>query len=265
MQYKMIVLDLDDTLLDEGRRVSSRTKRVLNNLKNDGIMIVIATGRMYCSALPYMKQIGLSGMMITYNGAYIKDTSSGELFYHQPIAEETARNIIEEAEDANLHLNLYIDDRLFVEELNEYSQLYEEITGISSEAVGKLSKYIYDDPTKLLIIEKDRSKQQYYQNYFREKYQLEMEVTESKSFFIEFMDCGVSKGKAVEILAGEHGFKLSEVIAIGDNWNDLDMIRTAGLGIAMENAPDDLKREADMIAPFCHQEGVAAVLEDIFT
>lgn len=264
MKYKLVVLDLDDTLLDKEHRVPDRTKKILNKLETRGIKIVIATGRMHCSAVPYMEQIGLSGLMITYNGAYIKDTSDETLFYHQPIKKNTALNIIKEAEEAGLHINLYIDDRLFVKEQNEYCQLYEDITGIRAEVVGNLSDYIYDDPTKLLIITKDRDKQQYYQKYFREKYQVGLEVTESKSYFIEFMSRGVSKGKAVEIVADKFSLDLAEVIAIGDSWNDLEMIKTAGLGIAMENAVDEVKKEADMIAPLHHQEGVACILSDIF-
>jgi len=264
MQYKMVVLDLDDTLLNKEHRISHQTIDTLELLKSRGVEIVVATGRMYCSALPYIKQLGLIGSMITYNGAYIKDVEKNEVIFHQPIELNIAKEILLEAEAADLYTNIYIDDKLYVKELGPESDLYEKISRVDAIPVGKLSEFISEVPTKLLIVEEDLDKNQHYRNLFKEKYRDSVEVTESKAFFIEFMAKDVSKGKAIKIVADNLNVNLKEIIAIGDSWNDIEMIKTAGLGIAMGNAPDGVKKHADMIADTHDNEGVSNILTEIY-
>jgi len=264
MDYKMVLVDLDDTLLDSKQNITEKTVETINQLVKMGVKIVIATGRMYCSALPYIRKLNLSGEMICYNGAYIRDVESGSVICHQPIDLAFAEDIISETEKADLFLNLYLDDELYVSERNEKSELYREISSIEPKPVGKLSEFITKAPTKLLIIEKDKEKLQKYLSYFKDKYRSVLEITQSKLFFIEFMDKAVSKGNALKILSERHGISLDEVIAIGDSYNDIPMIKTAGTGIAVGNAPLDVKKEADLIAGNHDKEGVSTILAEIF-
>ncbi len=264
MQYKMVVLDLDDTLLNKEHSISQKTINTLEKLKNKGVEVVVATGRMYCSALPYIKQLGLFGSMITYNGAYIRDVEEDELVFHQPIELNVAREILKDAEEAGLYANIYIDDNLFVNELGPESDLYKKISRVDAIPVGKLSEYISQAPTKLLIVEEDLEKNQHYRELFKEKYKDVVEVTESKAFFIEFMAKNVSKGHAIKVVANNLNIGLDEIIAIGDSWNDIEMLQTAGLGIAMGNAPDGVKKHADMIADDHDNEGVSSILTEIY-
>ncbi|MFW6022250.1 MAG: Cof-type HAD-IIB family hydrolase [Halanaerobiaceae bacterium] len=264
MKYKMVVLDLDDTLLDKDHTISEKTITTLNKLRDMDVEIVVATGRMYCSALPYIKQLGLVGEMITYNGAYIRDVDNDEVIYHQPIEVDIAREILKQAEEADLFCNIYIEDKIYVKQLNEKSDLYKSISGIESNPVGKLSEFIDSGTTKLLIIERDLDKAQKYKEIFKEKYGDVLEITKSKEYFIEFMARGVSKGRAIEVVADNLGISLDEVIAIGDSWNDIEMIQTAGLGIAMGNAHEDVKIHADRIADTHDKDGVSNILSEIF-
>ncbi len=264
MQYKMVVLDLDDTLLNKEHNISQKTIDTLELLKDKGIEIVVATGRMYCSALPYIKQLGLFGSMITYNGAYIKDVEKDEVIFHRPIELDIAREILIEAEEADLYANIYIDDKLYVNELGPESDLYKKISRVEAIPVGKLSEYISQAPTKLLIVERDLDKNQHYRTLFKEKYNDKVEVTESKAFFIEFMAKDVSKGNAIKVVANNLNIGLEEIIAIGDSWNDIEMLKTAGLGIAMGNAHDGVKKHADMIADAHDNEGVSNILTEIY-
>lgn len=265
MDYKMLVLDLDDTLLNKNLEISERTVKTLHRLREMGVEIVIATGRMFSSALPYIKELELTGPVINYNGAYIKEVGKDKLIYHQPIPLDIAKEVIKDSEEAGLYINVYIDDRLFVSELNEKSEIYYKTTGIQSEPVGKLSDFIFESPTKMLIIEEDRDKIQDYLSYFKEKYRGIVEVTQSKAYFIEFMANRVSKGNAIKILSERLNIPLEEIIAIGDGWNDLEMIQTAGLGIAMGNAPAGVRKEADKVAGDHDNEGVSNVLAEIFS
>jgi hypothetical protein len=264
MNYKLLVMDLDDTILDKDNSVSETTVEVITKLRNNGMQIIVATGRMLCSALPIIKQMGLSGPMITYNGAYIKDTYHNTVLYHKTIEMDHALKILDEAARNNLHINLYIDDQLYVAEENSLSRYYEETAGVKAQVVGPLTSFISKPPTKLLIIAENKEKQRKYLNYFQRKYQPLLEVTMSKSLFIEFMAPGVSKASALKIVASNLGIDLSEVIAIGDGWNDLEMIKEAGLGIAMGNSPEGVKEEADLVAPPNDKDGVSSILREIF-
>lgn len=264
MKYKLVVLDLDGTLLDDSNTISERTAADIAYICEQGIKVIIATGRMLISAMPYVQQLNLSGPVITYNGAYIKDIEQDQVIYHKPVALNVALSITEDCKREDLHLNYYEDDRLYVEEKNELSRAYELSSGVEAEEVGSLSQFAAKDPTKLLVIENDRERHQHYLKYFQNKYEGQLEITESKKHYIEFTASNVSKGNSLKFLTQKLGYKQEEVIAVGDGGNDLHMIQWAGLGVAMADAAPGVKAAADMIAPVSEEEGVAVILEKIF-
>jgi Cof subfamily protein (haloacid dehalogenase superfamily) len=265
MEYQLVALDLDDTLLDSKQRLSSEIISIINSIQEAGIKVIVATGRMLVSALPYIQKMGLSGPMITYNGAYVKDISTGMLVYHQPVRLDLAKEIIDFAVDNNLHLNLYHDDKLFVAERTEAARYYESTSGIMAREVGPLKQFISQDVTKLVIVELDQERKSHYLKMAKEKFSTQVAITESKPVYIEFMAKGVSKGVALKKVAKEMGIERKRVVAIGDNWNDLEMIKWAGLGVMMAHSSDELKEAADLIAPSTEEGGVSLLLQEIFS
>ncbi|MDI3548332.1 MAG: hypothetical protein PWR10_1984 [Halanaerobiales bacterium] len=264
MQYKLVAIDLDDTLLDRDQGLSPEAISTVRLLEDSGVKVIIATGRMLVSAMPYIKELGLSGPMITYNGAYVKNISDGTLLFHQPIRMDLAREIIDYALENDLHINIYQDDQLYVAERNRESRYYEKTSGVMARVVGSLQEFIDRDVIKLLIVELDWQRKRYYMDLLKEKFSSRVTVTESKKAYIEFMAPGVSKGRALRKVAENLGIKREEVIAIGDSWNDLEMIEWAGLGIVMEGSPEELKKEADLVALPPDRDGVPLVLKEIF-
>ena len=219
---------------------------------------------MLISALPYVEQLHLSGPVITYNGAYVKDILQDKVVYHKPVSLDLALSIIKDCKQEDLHLNYYEDDQLFVEEKNSLSRAYEISSGVDAREVGSLSQFASKDPTKLLVIENNRERHQYYLNHFRNKYSNQLEITESKKHYIEFTSRNVCKGNSLEFVARKLGYKQNEIIAVGDGGNDLHMIQWAGLGVAMANAAPEVKNAADMITSSNTEEGVAEIEEKIF-
>lgn len=264
MNYKMVVVDLDDTLLTDDHEITARTLEVINKLKKRNIKITVATGRMYRSALPYIKELGIKLPVISYNGAYVCNPLTHEVIYHKSIEKDLVNKIILEAEKENLHINVYKEDNFYIEERNEGVELYEKIAGVKGEVIGKLSEKYNDDSTKLLLVEPELKKKRQFINFFKEKYGEELEITESKNSFIELMAKGVSKGVALKNLVNSLKINQEQIIAIGNGYNDLEMINWAGLGIAVENAYKGVKKDADLIADTNNNEGVAKILEDIF-
>lgn len=263
MKYKLIALDLDNTLLDMEHKLSENTIKTIQSIQQRGYEIIIATGRMFISTLPFAQKLNLENEVISYNGALIMDVVSKEKIFQQSIELDTAREIINICNEVDLHLNIYLDDQLFVGEYNHLVKKYEKIAGIKARVVGNLHQFLKKDPTKLLVIENNREKKKKFLQMFKRKFKNKLAVTESKAKFIEFMAPGVSKGKALRFLVDKKGVKQSQVIAAGDGWNDAEMIEWAGLGIAMGNAPEEIKDKADLVAPHHDREGVARILSRI--
>ena len=263
MDYRFVVMDLDDTILNSSESINEYTLRVIERLKGRGVVFTLATGRTFSSARPYAEELNIEVPIITYNGAYIRSPEAGEPLYHRPLDIETARSIIFDAEKRGLHINFYQNDQLYVAEMNSKIRWYESIAGIKARAVGKISEFISQPPTKLLLIIDDRDRHQYFLKYFLEKYP-QLEIVESKPNLIEFDAPGVNKGKALEIVADHLDVDKEKSIGIGDSGNDLALIKEAGLGIAMGNAPDKLKRVADMVAGDHNDNGAARIMEEIF-
>ena len=261
--YKLIVIDLDNTLLNNEHQISQFNREVIKKVQAKGIEVIIATGRMYVSAQPYINELTLKTEAIVYNGAMVKDITSGQVKYHKPIDKNIARVIIEDLKREGLHINLYQHDKLYVDQDNEYKKRYEEVSGVKAQIVDNLVELDFDDPTKLLIIEDDSDKHTYYQKYLREKYGNKIDVTESTKYFIEVGAKNVNKGKTLQQISQSKGIKQEEVMAIGDSFNDIEMLKYAGTAIAMQNAAEAVKQTADIIAPHHEEDGVAKILDKL--
>lgn len=260
MQYKLIAMDMDGTLLNSDRQISARTKKALFAAKDKGVIITLATGRMYASAKPFAEELALDVPLITYNGALVKNAITEEVYRHNPIPYEVALRIVKLAESGDFHINLYLHDKLYVKEINDYTRLYMSISQMPAHPVGVLSGFFTEAPTKILIIGEavDLSK---LAKMIKQEIGNEVEVTKSHTNFLEVMSYKSNKGRALEELVAEWGITSSEVMAFGDNYNDLMMIKYAGLGVAMGNAPAEVREMADLVADTNDQEGLAKVIE----
>jgi HAD superfamily hydrolase (TIGR01484 family) len=113
--YKLIAVDMDDTLLDNSIQISPRTREVLQKSVAQGVKVTIATGRMYCSALPFARQLGLNVPLITYNGALIKNSLSGEILLHHPVDSNLALEVLAFFKAHDWYIQSYVDDVLYVD------------------------------------------------------------------------------------------------------------------------------------------------------
>ena len=263
MDYKMIAIDLDDTLLGSDNQISQRTKQVIKQAQDQGVKVVIATGRMHASALPYAKELNLKGAMITYNGALIKDVNNGTIIEHKPVDLDLTKEISNYVQENNLHLNLYFDDILYVNRYSKEAKYYEDLAGVKAVLIKEGLENFVDQPsTKLIIVNNDEGKVQEILADVKSKFSDQLHITLSKSRFVEIMNSEVNKGQAVADLAQEFGYQAEEIITIGDSYNDREMLEYAGLGIAVDNAWPEVKESADYITKAHDEEGVAEVIEE---
>ncbi|MHB9131991.1 MAG: Cof-type HAD-IIB family hydrolase [Armatimonadota bacterium] len=263
LPYELISLDLDLTLLDDNHQISPRNLAAVHKCRDLGAKVVITSGRMYYTTLPYMRAMGIDAPIIAYNGAFIKQESTGEVLLHEHLNPVTAGEIVDFCEDEGLHLNYYLDDTLYIAKPNQWATLYSQRTGAQLVTVGDLHTLTDRAPTKVLIVdEPDRIARLYAR--LAPQYAGRAYVTISNVEYLEFMPPTANKGHALSILAEHLGIPQEKVIAFGDAGNDIPAIRWAGLGVAMDNAKPEAKEAADFIAPRYDEDGVAIVLEKIF-
>lgn len=259
MSIKLVAVDMDDTLLDNSIAISPRTREVISQAVAQGVTVTIATGRMYCSALPFAQQLGLDVPLITYNGALIKASLSGETFYHRAINQQLAWEVLKLFKEKGWYIQSYLHDKLYVEEMNDKARYYENLAGVKAEAVGEALYTLPGEPTKLLAMaEPDKIGE--IRDIVRARFGERLFVTNSKPNYLEMVDPRVNKGVALAYLAEKLGITRSDVMAIGDSNNDLDMIEYAGFGVAMGNASDRVKAAAQAVTCCNDEDGVAEAI-----
>ncbi|GIQ67861.1 HAD family phosphatase [Xylanibacillus composti] len=260
MKYKMLAIDVDDTLIDDQKRISANTRQALAEALSMGVKVTLATGRMHASAKQIAAQLKLNVPLISYQGALIKNLEDDTVLYERHVPKEAVQHLFEYAERHRLHIQAYVDDELYVKEDNEKIQAYSRLSDVPYRIepdLGKLSSLpmpkviIIDEPDKLDAMVPELANQLGDQ----------VHITKSKPNFLEFMHKEGTKGHAVAYLAEHFGCTLSEVIGIGDSWNDKEMLEVAGLGVAMGNAVEPLKEIADFITRTNNEDGVCHVVE----
>lgn len=260
MKYKMIAIDLDDTLLSGDLSISQINRQAISHAVSMGVKVTISTGRMFRSTLPYVEQLKLDVPVITYQGALIKNAMSEEVVLARPLPLDISLDIIEESRKHGVHIQVYIGDDYFFDKYNGYSQLYYDLSGIEGKAVRRLEDFLVEAPLKVLIMDSPETIS-YLTGLYADMFKGRAEITISKSNYLEFTNIEANKGSALEHLAQSLGIKREEVIAIGDGYNDISMIKYAGLGVAMGNAPLDVKKYADFITCSNEDNGVAHVIK----
>lgn len=261
MQYRMLALDMDDTLLGHDLQISERTVEAIRQAKTAGVHVVISSGRMFRAILPYFRQLELTDPAIVYNGAMVCRPDQANPLVHYTIPLELARQVAKRIEEFGSQVNVYIDDWLYVREQTPEVLRYMEKTRVDSTSVGPIATWLQVEPTKLLVIHDHREEIEALRGLLKAEFGNQLSITQSKPYFIEIMAQGISKGRTLAKLAQQLGVHQREVIAVGDGLNDLEMVQWAGLGVAVANAIPKLHEVADYVTTSCDEEGVVKVIE----
>ncbi len=258
MTFKLIAIDLDDTLLDSSLHIPARVSGAITKAVDLGIYIVLCTGRILKGSRRFYDELGLKTAMITTGGAEIYD-GDGRCLYRQTMDPAIAKELVAFAQDNGVHFQVYIDGDLVYHEKNKYLTGYENANGFKGvEMPGLLALKEIHTPKILLISDPERMND--LQTAAKEKFPM-LNINRSKPTYLEFSSPGVSKGDALKFVAQYYGIKESETIAIGDAEIDIPMIKAAGLGVAVANATLITKQAAGYICPSNDEGGVADVIE----
>ena len=264
MEIKLIASDMDDTLLNSKCQISARNEAAIKSALAAGKIFLLATGRMYVSVRPYAERLGLDVPLVTYNGALVKGSLSGKVFYEQKMTLSTANEVLAYCKEKGYYLQLYVGDSILIHTENECSRMYSKISGIQTTAIGDAVYYTEEAPNKILVMTKAEEFQNVWQD-FANKFKGKLDVTSSKDNFLELMEPGINKWEAVKAVAASYGVKPEEIMCIGDSNNDVKMIANAGIGVAVSNAKDAVKNHAKIVTASNDNDGVALVIEAILT
>lgn len=262
-KFRMVLIDLDGTTLTEEKKITPRTQKILEHLDANGIPVVIATGRAIYSVRDLFRNISLHAPVIALNGSIIYEQIRGKVWDYTPIEEAFITDLLQNVTDQE-----YIDNLLFEGVGNYYVKKYDQDVQDSFVEYRHIPpmeikpQRIYDPIINLLVRPKDRKDELH--QWLKERYEGKIQFIKTTWHWLEGKREGVHKGSAMKKVAELYGLSLSEVVAFGDEWNDLEMLEEAGLAIAMENGSEAAKMRADLIAPSNDREGVAVMLEEIF-
>lgn len=262
MKYKLLAVDLDETLLDEHSMLTPRGIAAIRAAHDRGAYIVIATGRMLRASIPFIEALEIDDMLvISYVGALIS-TMKGEVLYSHYLDPAAAHRLYEYCHKEGLHLQFYSHSDFIYEKEGVGSDVYAELTGLP----GKCDPAFMRDPnvqTAKALIVHDADKllelKERMIPLFPEFY-----VGRSRPMFLEFTSPEISKGKALKKLCERLSVTAEECVAIGDNDIDLSMIEYAGMGVAMGNGNDAVKAAAQYITASNREDGVAQAVEKLF-
>ncbi|MCM3570022.1 Cof-type HAD-IIB family hydrolase [Neobacillus mesonae] len=264
-QKHLIALDLDGTLLKDDKTISTKTKNVLQKAREQGHVVMIATGRPYRSSEMYYKELDLDTPIVNFNGAFMhhpKLSSFG--FYHEPLDLKVAKDIVDACRSFQFHniIAEVMDDVYFHYHDEKLLDIFS--FGNPNVTTGDLKNYLHDSPTSMLIHTEEEQLQKI-RNHLAE---VHAEVIEQRSWaapwhVIEIIKSGLNKAVGLKKAADYYGIPAERVVAFGDEDNDLEMIEYAGHGIAMGNAINLLKNIANDVTLTNEEDGVAAYIEDL--
>lgn len=264
MRYKILVLDLDGTLTNTKKEITPHTRETLVRAQEQGLKIVLASGRPTYGIVPLAEELRLGdfeGYILSYNGGQIIDWKTRELMYENVLDPQVYPYLYECARNNGFTILSYKDEYIVSEDAgNPYVQHEAFLNKMSSITVPSFLDVI-DFPVAKCLIVGDPEPLAVLEQKMKTELEGKMNVFRSEPFFLELVPNGIDKARSLAVLLEELNMKPEDMIAVGDGFNDLSMIKFAGLGVAMANAQEVVKQGADYITLSNEEDGVAAVVD----
>lgn len=268
MTYRVIALDLDGTLLDRQKRILPESLKAIAAARELGVTVLVVTGRHHVAIHPFYQALKLDTPAICCNGTYLYDYQNRKVLKSDPLRKDLAQQVITMLDHSKIHGMLYVDDAMLYERPTEHvlrslawaetlpeaqrpTILQVESLSAAAERADAIWKFATTHP--------DLDALKAFTMEVEEKLGLACEW----SWFdqVDVAKGGNSKGKRLQEWVESQGMTMKDVLAFGDNYNDLSMLQTAGLGVAMGNADDFIKERAGLVIGTNEEPGIAAVIE----
>jgi len=267
MKYKLLVLDVDGTLLNEAKEISKRTLAALLKVQQMGVRIVLASGRPTYGLMPLAKLLELGnygGFILSYNGGQIISADNGEILFERRINPEMIPYLEKKARKNEFAIFTYHDDVILTDSPdNIHIQREAMLNDLKIVQEEELSIAIDFAPCKCMLVSDDEMALQELEDHWKRRLNGALDVFRSEPYFLEVVPCAINKANTLGVLLEQLEIEREDVIAIGDGVCDVTMIQLAGMGVAMGNAQDSVKACADWVTDSNEDEGVAVAVEKL--
>lgn len=261
-RYRLIMMDLDGTLLDEHSQVTPRTRAALERAHAAGVAVAVATGRSYALIKYFCDGLPLTGPQITFNGAVVVDPESGRPIFLQAVPIALVEPVLGFLRDQEVYTCYYTETAIYVRGHAPAERALVPPDFPRPIATPHLEGLLHMPCLKLVVVAEPariRELRVLAEREFGDK----LYVTQTSPVLLEFLHPEVSKGAALQRVIVDLDIDPAQVLAFGDSHNDLGMLQVAGTGVAMANASDEVRAVADRIAPSNNEDGIAVVLDDL--
>lgn len=260
MAIKLLAIDLDGTTVSHDLTIHPDVLNAVHTVVHEtDVKVVVATGRMHPSALTYVKKLQTPHPVISYQGGMVTAQDDDETrLHHSPIELNVAKAALNWLQQESINTNVYVDNHLYTNHSNDKASFYAKMAGVNPVIIDTLADALTDPPTKMMAITDDRI--DWVQDQIRQQFGQHINCIQSRHDFCELIAHNASKWNAVKFLANDWNITSDEIMAIGDQENDLSMIEGAGLGIAMGNAPEWIRAKANHVAPTVDEQGLAKMI-----
>lgn len=267
MKYKLLVLDVDGTLLNDEREISKRTLAALLKVQQMGVRIVLASGRPTYGLMPLAKTLELGnygGFVLSYNGCQIIKAQNGEILFERRINPEMLPYLEKKARKNGFAIFTYHDDTLITDSPdNEYIKNEALLNNLKIIKEDEFSTAIDFAPCKCMLVSDKEEALIELEQHWEKRLAGTLDAFRSEPYFLEVVPCGVNKANTLGALLEHLGVTREEVIAVGDGVCDVTMLQLAGMGVAMGHSQDSVKVCADYVTASNEEDGVALAVEKL--
>ena len=267
MKYKLLVLDVDGTLLNDEREISKRTLAALLKVQQMGVRIVLASGRPTYGLMPLAKTLELGnygGFVLSYNGCQIIKAQTGEILFERRINPEILPYLEKKARKNGFAIFTYHDDTLITDSPdNEYIKNEALLNNLKIIREDEFSTAIDFAPCKCMLVSDKEKALIGLEQHWEKRLAGTLDAFRSEPYFLEVVPCGVNKANTLGALLEHLGVTREEVIAVGDGVCDVTMLQLAGMGVAMGHSQDSVKVCADYVTASNEEDGVALAVEKL--
>jgi Cof subfamily protein (haloacid dehalogenase superfamily) len=262
-RFDLIVMDLDGTLLDNHSKVTPRTRAVLARAVDAGVAISVATGRSYALARYFTDGLPLTGPQITYNGAVVVYSETGLPTFLQAVPSAWIKPVLAFLREQGIFSCYYTEDTIYVEGRAPLERALVPADFPKQPVVVEDLMTLLHLPCLKIVAVAKPDEISALRPLAEAAFGAHLYVTQTAAVLLEFLHPAVSKGTALREAMTYLGLDPARVIAFGDGHNDIDLLQAAGTGVAMANAEEEVRLQADIVAPSNTADGIAAVLDDL--
>jgi Cof subfamily protein (haloacid dehalogenase superfamily) len=262
LDYRIIALDLDGTIVGPDMRVSAGVREALQQAREAGLHVILASGRPFDDMRVFAQDLGIHEPLICSQGAIVQDPATEEIYFQVGVPLDLAHEFVHFARERAWDHCLFLNNRLYTDRITPRVRFYAEYSpvGVPVYPVDDLLTILSHEPTKL-VVTVDAEQGAAVNDVLQARFSGRLRIVRSFACFVEATNLAASKGQALAFVAQMLRVPQAQTMAIGDHDNDADMVAWAGMGVAMGNASPAVRAVADWIAPPIDEDGAARAIE----